>query len=1065
MNLKDQSAPLPFRSRMPRRQFLKLSSLGAAGVAALPLPIGAGPFEASDFEKLVPRDKRLDPDWVRSLFDRGQRKTYRGDELKHLGLPIGGVGAGQIYLAGDGRLWLWDIFNENRNTSWTGDHYRNPLSPASPLAQGFALQVHSGGQNFTKTLDANGFPNLAFHGEYPMGFVEYSHPAFPVEVRLEAFSPFIPLNAPDSALPAILLRFQVKNTASQQAECILAGWLENAVCLHSDDIRLGTRHNRILQGKDYAFLQCSAEEISLQPRAEKRPDLLFDDFEQAEYDGWTATGSAFGTGPVEQDRMPDYQGKVGAQGARLVNSHASAPGQNVTEKDAATGILTSRPFRIERDFITALVGGGAHKNRTCLRLLVKNQAVLSVTGQNDNRLSPQTLDVRRWEGQEGRLQIVDEEKGGWGNIGVDQIVFTDTPSAPLQALAEQPDFGTMGLAWLPDKSQSTDAAAQSLRFRADLSDPNALFNELEEKGSQAAFKPFGSKIVGGLGTRFTLEPGQSITVTFAVVWHFPNNRLPEFKEKVGRYYARRFRSARQVAEFLAREHVRLYQQTRLWHDTWYDSTLPWWFLDRAFVNTSTLATTTCHWFENGRFYGWEGVGCCAGTCLHVWQYAQAVARIFPEIERDLRERVDYGISFQPATGIIAYRGPEVSKDAAVDGQAGTVLRAYREHLMSPNPDFLRRLWPRIKRSLEYLIQLDSDRDGLLDQPQYNTLDDAWHGEIAWISSLYVAALRAGQAMAREMGDGSFAQQAQALAEQGSRAIASRLWNGEYFVHKGDPAHPKSPGSYEGCEIDQVYGQSWAWQVGLGRVLEEEKVKTALRSLWRYNFTPDIGPYRRQFPEGRWYALAGDGGLLMCTFPKGGADALKKGHPTFAAYFNECMTGFEYQVAAHMIWEGLVKEGLAIARMIHDRYHPLRRNPFNEIECGDHYARAMSSYGVYLAACGFEYHGPRGHLGFAPRLTPEQFRCAFTAAEGWGTYSQTIAGDRFQAMIHLRWGKLRLRTLSLAWPDSPSSARLLIQTAGQSVSASVVTKKDQVKIELKEELTLTESQALNVTLQI
>ena len=92
---------------------------------------------------------------------------------------------------------------------------------------------------------------------------------------------------------------------------------------------------------------------------------------------------------------------------------------------------------------------------------------------------------------------------------------------------------------------------------------------------------------------------------------------------------------------------------------------------------------------------------------------------------------------------------------------------------------------------------------------------------------------------------------------------------------------------------------------------------------------------------------------------------------FDYYFNECMNGFEYQAAGHMIWEGMVQEGLAVTRAIHDRYHPSRRNPWNEVECGDHYARSMASYGVFLAACGYEYHGPKRHLAFAPRLSPRE----------------------------------------------------------------------------------------------
>jgi len=132
----------------------------------------------------------------------------------------------------------------------------------------------------------------------------------------------------------------------------------------------------------------------------------------------------------------------------------------------------------------------------------------------------------------------------------------------------------------------------------------------------------------------------------------------------------------------------------------------------------------------------------------------------------------------------------------------------------------------------------------------------------------------------------------------------------------------------------------------------------------------VGPYREHYKPGRWYALAGEAGLLMCSFPRADWDyeqAKGKGPEWAAGYFNECMNGFEYQVAGHMIWENMVQEGLAITRAVHDRYHASKRI-VERGECGDHYARSMASYGVFLAACGFEYHGPHGHIGFAPRLT-------------------------------------------------------------------------------------------------
>ena len=184
------------------------------------------------------------------------------------------------------------------------------------------------------------------------------------------------------------------------------------------------------------------------------------------------------------------------------------------------------------------------------------------------------------------------------------------------------------------------------------------------------------------------------------------------------------------------------------------------------------------------------------------------------LERDTRERVDYGIAFDPATGVIGFRA-EFDRQLAVDGQAGTILRTYREHQMSADDAFLRRNWPRIKQAFDPLFKLDGNADGLLEGAQMNTLDQAWFGKVAWLSSLYVAALRAGEAMAREMGDEAFAAKAGAIAAAGNKAIDTRLFNGEYYFQIADPSHAKTAGSYDGCEIDQVFGQKSGFPSGIG----------------------------------------------------------------------------------------------------------------------------------------------------------------------------------------------------------------------------------------------------------
>jgi non-lysosomal glucosylceramidase len=998
-----------------RRDFLKLASAGAA-LAFHPWQFSmAGPFTRADFGKLVPEDKRLTPEWVKSLAARGQREVYREAELTKIGMPVGGICAGQIYLGGDGKLWHWDLFNGRISTG--AEHYAKPLQPSSPLEQGFALRISSGGKTQERALDRQHWHDVSFAGEYPVGYVEYKDPDSPLEVRLEAFSPFIPLNVEDSSLPATVLQFTVKNHSSAEVDAELAGWLENAICLHTAKTQRGLRRNRLVRDKDLLYLDCSAEAAPA-GEAPVRPDIVFDDFERENYGNWTATGTAFGSGPVEVSRIPDYQGDLHGKGKRVINSHASAPGNSVEEKDKATGKLVSRPFTIERNYITFLIGGGGHNNQTCVNLVVDDKVVLTATGSNENQMHPLSWDVRKWQGKQGKLEIVDNVSGGWGNIGADDIVFSDKPREPVGPLDQQPDFGTMCLALLHRQlgdSGSSDLPSSAL--------PGAAFSATGDL-AEATTKTFDEKPIGSLTRKLSLKPGASGTATFVVCWHLPNLKMNRLAG--GRHYATRFQSAPAVARYVSQNFARLCSETLLWHDTWYDGSLPWWFLDRTFLNTSILATSTCYRFGDGRFYGWEGVGCCEGTCGHVWQYAHAPARLFPELERLTREKIDFGLALQP-DGAIHFRG-EFNNIPAIDAQAGTVLRALREHQMSADSEFLKRNWPRIKQATEWLIAKDANGDGLIESNQHNTLDTDWYGPVAWLSGLYLAALLAAEHMAIETGDPAFGEKCRTIFNAGQKNIVAQLFEDGYFVNKPNPSHLDAINSGSGCHIDQVMGQSWAFQLALPRVFPEKETLSALQSLWRYNFAPDVGPYRKVYKPGRWYAMPGEAGLLMCTFPRSDWDydkAKGKGPDWAAGYFNECMNGFEYQVAGHMLWEGMVTEGLAVARAVHDRYHPSRRNPWNEVECGDHYARSMGSYGVFLAACGFEYHGPKGHLGFAPRIRPENFKAAFTAAEGWGTFSQQSGPAGLNAQLAVRWGKLRLRTLSVELPRGYPGGRVAV----------------------------------------
>ncbi|MER7441919.1 GH116 family glycosyl hydrolase [Micromonospora avicenniae] len=1206
-----------------RRRFLTLSLGTAVGTVLAGSRAEAAVALGVPEEQLigVPLDKALPEDWSADLHRRGEPTSYEGADLRWLGMPVGGGAAGQLYLGGDGRLWYWDILN--RPAAGTTDSgYANPRQPSSPIRHGFALRTRSQGRVRTRPLDATGFGQVRFTGQYPIGQVRYRDEDAPVEVTLEAFSPFVPLSVTDSTLPATVLVYTLQNTSDSPVDATLLGYMENPACLDTRTQRAITLRSAAIDGESLRGVQFSASEpeatdgrpdilfedwerddyhgwtvegtafgagpvlVSEAPGYMKqggplnvtgqrfvtshdfrgadgdigradvptgrltsapftidrrsirlsvgggdhagqtcvnvlvdgvvvatttgrdaesmhtvfldvtahqgktgiieivdahdgawghvncdrivftdtapRPDVVFEDWERDDYEGWTVEGTAFGAGPVPVSEVPDYMkrfGDLGASGQRFVTSHDFRGTDGDTARaDAATGKLTSRPFPVERRYVSVAVGGGSHRGQTCVNLLIDGTVVASAAGRDAEPMSPTTLNVSAYQGRTAVIEIVDTDTGGWGHVNVDRIVFTDV-SSDSRPLDQVPDNGTLVLAAL-------DARAQVRPSLAGWADLDQVFDG-EDGPTQVDGSLAGQ--AGSVAVPVRLAPGQRRTVRFVLGWHFgvPDRVSLGFlhgSDTLRRQYATRFADARAVVEHVAGNLDRLERDTRTWVKTWYtDATLPHWLLERTLAPASTLATSTCYLFDDGRFYGWEGVYCCPGTCEHVWNYAQSIARLFPQLERDTRSRVDLGIGFHPDTGQIGNRA-EADMGWATDGQCGTILRCYREHLTAPDDTFLRTNWPRLRRALEWVMEHDAGPDGTLDGAQPNTLDTIWYGEIAWITGMYVAALLAGAAMADEIGQNEFATRCRALAESGSQHLSTELFNGEYFIQKTDPTHADVINSNRGCHIDQLFGQSLAGQLGLPRVVSREQAVSALSSLYRYNFTPDQVAYREgsAISGGRWFAMDHEWGMLMTSWPHGGDDTAAGNPASWAAmYFNEVWTGQEYQVAAHMLQEGLVEEGLTLTRAVHDRYAAGKRNPYNEIECGDHYARAMASHGVYLAACGFEYHGPRGHIGFAPRMSPERFAAAFTAAEGWGLFRQERHGRHLAGTIEVRYGRLRVSSVALAATHRP--ARVTVRLGDRTLPIGDWSYRDgRILVTLNSEVVVGRGDTLEVT---
>jgi non-lysosomal glucosylceramidase len=1030
---------------MDRRGFLKGVSGGAASLLARP-GLCVQPDVAALPARLIPEDKGCTPDQLASWKRRGQRRVYRGPSLYAIGMPVGGICAGQLYILGDGTLGQWHVDGRLNPTGYGSANYR-PRRPARQLEQGFAVRVESAGNVEEAVLAATdhggSFDAVEFIGEYPVAQVTYARTGepFPLDVTLRAYSPFCPLDARDSAIPCTVLRFSVANRTTAPARVSLNGWLQNGVEFDdADDQGPVERVNSMSRDGPVTTVTMSATAPRVTDRG--RPDRAIADFEGDEYKGWTATGGAFGSAPARGAR-PNQNPVSGYVGKGLVNSFVEA--ETTAAGDRPTGTLTSDEFIIDRRFLAFRIGGGSHKARTCMNLLVAGAVVRSSTGRDSERLEPRLWDLAELEGRTARLQIVDAESGPWGHVNVDDIRLTD--SIPDDLVRPRPDSlgnGTMCLAVMDPHARAAAHWAGPRRFD---------FNDASTANTDAP--------VGIVGTRFDLAPGAEREVVFIVAWCFPNLHTGH-----GRMYSQWFEDAPAVVRYAAEHDARLRDQTELFRRTYYEgTTLPWWLVLRLMMPTANLATGTAQWWKNGRFWGWEGVGCCHGTCTHVWNYSHAEARLFPELARSTRLMQDLDAAFDPATGRVAFRG-EVRGgfDYAADGQAGTILKCYREHLCCRDDSFLKAAWPRTRQALEFLILKDAEvgggePDGVIQGIQHNTYDINFVGANTFVGSLYLAALLAGAAMADRMNDPAFAARCRALAAAGREWTERNLFNGEYFIQQPPPDAGADRWQYTvGCLSDQLFGQTWSRLLDLGTLYDPAKVRSALRAVYTYNFAPpggSLAQYNAAFPAERDFATGREGGLFICTWPRGG----RPREPV--RYRDEVWTGIEYQAAAGMLCEGLIDEALAIIRAVDDRYDGALHNPWNEVECGDHYARAMAAWGAYQALCGFIYDGPAGVIGMDPRLSPDDFAAFFVAAAGWGTITQRRVNGLRSNRIDLAWGTLDVSRVVITPPPGDRPGRVRVTRGGEALAAHLERDGSRIHAVLDARTTLLPGQVLDI----
>lgn len=653
-------------------------------------------------------------------------------------------------------------------------------------------------------------------------------------------------------------------------------------------------------------------------------------------------------------------------------------------------------------------------------------AVLSYEVKNT---SSEVLDVsiagsmRNFIGKDGS-KYTSNWKGDFVPIGANKNRNSYVKKGGIQGIfmtsegvdRSDPAWGTMAL---------TTQAMEGVSYRTtSIADDwnNASLNFWDDFSADGVLTELGAQVdddpMASLAVKRQIAPHSSEVFTFFITWTFPNRTAWYKKEIVGNYYTTQYADAWDVVEKTVPNLSNLEATTLNFVNAFISSDYPEVVKESALFNLATLRSQTVFRLPSGHLMGWEGVmdrfGSCQGSCTHVWNYEVATPFLFGDLARTMRD-VEFNYAMRP-DGAMSFRADLPLSNAATggtaaDGQMGCVMKFYRDWQLVGDLDYLKENWAQVKLALSYAWVekgWDANQDGVMEGSQHNTMDVDYFGPNPQMGFWYLGALKAGERMAKAVGDKTFAKKCKRLYTEGSEWLDKYLFNGEYYEHK--ITNPKNHNEFlniddpnveippfqlgKGCLVDQLVGQYMSHICDLGYLGSKENAQTTYRSILKYNYVPNFSTH---FNNMRSYAMGDEAGLLMASWPKG---RLKVPFP----YFAEVMTGFEYSTAVGMMYEGMVDEALMCVKAIRDRHNGAKRNPFSEPECGHHYARSMASWGLVLAYSKFHYSGVDRKM----QLTHQPGAYFWSNGYAWGVC--TVSKDAVK--VEVLKGTLKLNELEL-----------------------------------------------------
>ncbi len=1011
--------------------------------------------------------------------ERDFNGVYKNKYLNQIAFPMGGIGAGMICLEGTGAIshvslkHQMDFFNEP--SAYAAICIKGDVNIAKVLEGPVPDRKVFGGPGSGlgaphTTYGLPRFESAEFLTRFPFGEISLRDKEIPLDVQLTGWSPFVPNDPDASSLPVAGLEYKFVNNSDKTVEAVFSYNTPNFIKSKQEKGALPTD----------AILSMDKGIILYQGAVQKSPIKEF------------YSNSKFTTKAPDSDKqvpglLAEYYPNLEFKGKpthTVVNKSVNQtfkgfvkPGFPAKEFSARwTGQITVDETA---EYMFAVSGDDGY------RLYINDELIITKWIQQSETLTTKEIRLEQDKSYNVKLEY-------FQNAGGAAIRFGYGISKDLN----DNDDGEASIALFADDE---NVVIDHSWFKGGWWDPMTLtWNNIQN--AQLVNNPpqKGSSSGASLFIPFTLKPNEQKTISLKLAWYVPKSKLasgtpdPECVNDVTcstdpyykPWYAGRFKTSSELFSYWRENYDILREKSELFSNTFYDSNLPAEVIEAVAANLTILKSPTVLRQTDGKLWAWEGcrddAGSCAGSCTHVWNYAQAIPHLFPSLERSLRE-TEFFFS-QNKEGHQAFRSNlPISKalihtsNAAADGQLGGIMKVYREWRISGDNNWVKTIWPNVKQSLEYCINTWDPREiGVLEEPHHNTYDIEYWGPNGHCSSFYLGALSAAIKIGSFCGDD--VSRYQNLLDKGSKYLESQLYNGEYFfqevkttgldatfrplegngsgigyaelsakINKQGPKYQYGTG----CLSDGVLGFWIANMCGLdGNLVDQKKIQSHLKSVYKYNLKQDLSDHANvQRPT---YALKNDAGLLICTWPNGNKPIIP------FVYSDEVWTGIEYQVASHLMMEGEVEKGLDIVKAVRNRYDGSVRNPFNEYECGHWYARALSSYGMLQGLTGIKYDAVDKSMDIDSKVG--DLKSFFSTQSGWGN----IEYNDNKIVINVAYGYLDLKELNFTSQKSLSEINKVV--VGSKVIKAKFKQKDGLnKILFKKVLKLNKEEKLIINL--